>query len=43
MRGFVTERLMCDFAFPERELRVSYQSQAEEILREAQDFKKSIA
>ena len=43
MRGFVTERLMCDFAFPERELRVRYGSQSEEILREAQDFKKSIA
>ena len=36
MRGFVIERLMCDFAFPERELRLRYGSQSEEILREAQ-------
>jgi oxygen-independent coproporphyrinogen-3 oxidase len=36
MRAFVIERLMCDFAFPERELRLRYGSQSEEILREAQ-------
>jgi oxygen-independent coproporphyrinogen-3 oxidase len=36
MRGLVIERLMCDFAFPEGELRLRYGSQSEEILREAQ-------
>lgn len=36
MRAFVIERLMCDLAFPARELRTRYGSQSEEILREAQ-------
>lgn len=36
MRGFVIERLMCDLAFPARELRLRYGSASEEILREAQ-------
>lgn len=36
MRGFVIERLMCDLAFPARELRMRYGRQSEEILREAQ-------
>ena len=35
MRGFVIERLMCDLAFPARELRLRYGSAREEILREA--------
>ncbi|MFA5898528.1 MAG: oxygen-independent coproporphyrinogen III oxidase [Hyphomicrobium sp.] len=35
MRGFVIERLMCDLAFPARELRTRYGHQSEEILREA--------
>jgi oxygen-independent coproporphyrinogen-3 oxidase len=36
MRGFVIERLMCDLAFPARELRLRYGSASEEILDEAQ-------
>lgn len=36
MRGFVIERLMCDLAFPARELRLRYGSQSEEIFREAE-------
>jgi len=36
MRGFVIERLMCDLAFPARELRLRYGEDAEEILQEAQ-------
>ena len=36
MRGFVIERLMCDLAFPARELRLRYGNDAEEILQEAQ-------
>jgi oxygen-independent coproporphyrinogen-3 oxidase len=36
MRGFVIERLMCDLAFPARELRLRYGSASEEILEEAQ-------
>lgn len=36
MRGFVIERLMCDLAFPARELRLRYGNHAEEILQEAQ-------
>jgi oxygen-independent coproporphyrinogen-3 oxidase len=36
MRGFVIERLMCDLAFPARELRLRYGNAAEEILGEAQ-------
>lgn len=36
MRGFVIERLMCDLAFPARELRQIYGNRSEDILREAQ-------
>jgi oxygen-independent coproporphyrinogen-3 oxidase len=36
MRGFVIERLMCDLAFPARELRLRYGNASEEILDEAQ-------
>lgn len=36
MRGFVIERLMCDFAFPTRELRMRFGSASEEIVGEAQ-------
>jgi oxygen-independent coproporphyrinogen-3 oxidase len=38
MRAFVIERLMCDFAFPERELLLRYGSSAQEILSEAQEL-----
>lgn len=36
MRAFVIERLMCDLAFPARELRMRFGNQSDEILREAQ-------
>ncbi len=36
MRGFVIERLMCDLAFPARELRLRYGRASEDILHEAQ-------
>lgn len=36
MRAFVIERLMCDLAFPARELRTRFGNQSDEILREAQ-------
>jgi oxygen-independent coproporphyrinogen-3 oxidase len=36
MRAFVIERLLCDLAFPERELLLRYGDNAEELLREAQ-------
>ena len=38
MRGFVIERLMCDFAFPECELRLRYGADAQEIIYEAQEL-----
>jgi oxygen-independent coproporphyrinogen-3 oxidase len=36
MRGFVIERLMCDLAFPARELSLRFGAAADELLREAE-------